>query len=167
MLFVNLVCLLLESVQLFVHFVLLDFFKVEMDLQLVSTALLGNFLQLLGNLSAICAKLQDKSGSSTCNSCPVRNFSSSNGTTTCSPCSSGFYQNLNASSTCLKCQPGRFASISGNFFCDFCSIGFYQSQNGSASCWSCPNGTFSPSVGCSICDLCQLVLSRSITIFRV
>ena len=74
------------------------------------------------------------SSSTSCTSCPLGAYSTSQGASSCSVCAAGTYQSQSASSTCFSCNTGTFSSATGSSTCISCFANSNTSGPGATSC---------------------------------
>jgi hypothetical protein len=88
-----------------------------------------------------------------CKTCGKGKYSAG-GSSSCTRCASGEYQDQPAQGACLPCDAGKYQEFPGREGCDVCTAGHYS--KGSAShCSACTAGRFSKTSmasGCQECD---------------
>jgi hypothetical protein len=87
-------------------------------------------------------------------------YSTSNSSTSCKPCSQGFFQDRPGQTLCSSCAPGRFSEQSGLSSCRDCAPGSIAPLAKSRSCTVCLEGTYQDKVGQSACTECDPGASR-------
>eukprot|EP00456_Euglypha_rotunda_P087185 TRINITY_DN8866_c0_g1_i3.p1 TRINITY_DN8866_c0_g1~~TRINITY_DN8866_c0_g1_i3.p1 ORF type:complete len:558 (+),score=16.34 TRINITY_DN8866_c0_g1_i3:145-1818(+) len=96
---------------------------------------------------------QNRSGESSCVSCPTGKFSSL-GAISCTNCAKGTFGSIPASTQCQLCPAGSAALEEGAVTCQLCEAGTF-SFAGSDVCKPCDMGEFSPIQGVQECLLCK------------
>jgi hypothetical protein len=92
------------------------------------------------------------SGSTTCRDCNPGEYSINS---TCQPCPMGNFSAVQRSGTCTGCSPGRFANRTGLSACHWCSAGKYSDSFQMSTCSNCPAGLYSIQ-NASACSSCPI-----------
>lgn len=93
-------------------------------------------------------------GSSFCSDCGLGTFNNATGRTQCASCPVGKYQNAAASTRCEECYPGTYYGFTGAVQCTNCPVGTATSQYGQSSCADCPAGSMAAAAGSTECTQC-------------
>ena len=96
---------------------------------------------------------------SSCQVCPINQYTSKNGTVTCEKCPAGSDTLSKTASispeNCTLCRPGYFSPVNGSS-CQACPVNQFNDVTGSLSCQACPAGYDtagkSASVACTPCN---------------
>ena len=98
--------------------------------------------------------MSNSPGSTTCTACTAGSFQDAAGHTSCDACSPGSVSDTDGATTCTSCAPGRFQNQAGHTVCDACSPGAFQPGTGATSCSSCAAGKFQDQSGSTVCSDC-------------
>eukprot|EP00937_MAST-01D_sp_MAST-1D-sp2_P003873 g3873.t1 len=89
-----------------------------------------------------------------CKDCAAGHYASGEGTTHCTKCELGKYQEASKQTGCVKCAKGRYAALAATVACTACQLGRYQGSEGRAACASCFAGKFTDATASERCKTC-------------
>ena len=111
-------------------------------------------------LDAVCTCSTGSAGANEgrfeCNLCLPGTHASTESSSTCTPCQSGYFTETYGSIECTACSPGSAATQLGSTTCETCSVGFFSAVHASSRCDACDPGTFSSQEGSVGCDKCPV-----------
>lgn len=93
-------------------------------------------------------------GSSSCTECDLGQYQDQAGQAGCQNCIFGKFQETRGQ-TCTKCDPGMYRDDHNNLICVDCPSGYFQDDDGSAICFPCIPGTFNDELGQQQCKDCE------------
>lgn len=93
-----------------------------------------------GSCKKCSAGTQSPCGSTRCSSCPAGQFNEAGSGLGCQNCAAGQFTASPLSASCNLCPAGTYSG-SGKLYCTSCPVGQYQSLKGQSACINCPSGT--------------------------
>jgi hypothetical protein len=106
--------------------------------------------------------LNDQIAHTSCKICASGKYSTA-GSTECTFCSVGRYNDQNTQANCARCQPGSFTNSTGMTVCSSCSPGLYSAVVNASECSECTTGTFAEAPGSSACKSCVTSTFQNLT----
>ncbi|MCQ2914799.1 MAG: hypothetical protein MJ247_06365 [Alphaproteobacteria bacterium] len=91
-----------------------------------------------------------------CDQCGAGTYAADYGSTSCTECDYGMYQDLTGSISCKECQRGTYTDQKKSSKCTKCQTGTYQDATGQSTCKPCPAGTVTDMEGTIMCEPCQM-----------